>query len=56
MNNKVNKEKIRKGTSLILEGIGEDIDRDGLKETWFSRVPSIGKEISKGIEIKKNLE
>ena len=33
MNIMVDKEKIRKAVRLLLEGIGEDADREGLKDT-----------------------
>jgi GTP cyclohydrolase IA len=33
MNNKIDLEKIAQGVRFILEGIGEDVDREGLQET-----------------------
>lgn len=44
----MDKEKIVKGTELILEGIGEDLDRPGLKETP-NRVARMMEEICSGI-------
>jgi len=44
----MDKEKIAKGTELILEGIGEDLDRPGLKETP-QRVARMMGEICSGI-------
>lgn len=46
----VDKEKIKKGISLILEGIGEDLNREGLKETP-DRVANMYEEIFSGMEI-----
>ena len=44
----MNKEKIREGARLILEGIGEDIDREGLLETP-DRVARMYEEVFSGI-------
>lgn len=44
----MDKEKIKKGVSLILEGIGEDSARDGIKDTP-ERVASMYEEIFSGI-------
>ena len=38
--NAMDKEKIREGVRLILEGIGEDITREGLVETPNRIAPS----------------
>lgn len=45
----VNKEKIEKAVRLLLEGIGEDCDREGLKETP-DRVARMYEEIFAGME------
>jgi GTP cyclohydrolase IA len=44
----VDREKIEQGARLILEGIGEDLDREGLKRTP-ERVASMYEEIFSGI-------
>lgn len=44
----MNKEKIREGVKLILEGIGEDINREGLIETP-DRIARMYEEIFSGI-------
>jgi len=44
----VDKDKIAEGTRLILEGIGEDLDRPGLKETP-DRVARMMEELASGI-------
>ncbi|MCF7875674.1 GTP cyclohydrolase I FolE [Candidatus Bipolaricaulota bacterium] len=44
----MDKEKIARGTKLILEGIGEDPDRPGLKETP-NRVARMMEELSSGL-------
>jgi GTP cyclohydrolase I len=46
----MNRKKIEKGVKLILEGIGEDPDRPGLKRTP-ERVASMFEEIFSGLEI-----
>lgn len=45
----VNKDIIRKGVELILEGIGEDLNREGLKETP-DRIARMYEEIFAGME------
>ncbi|MBN2365299.1 MAG: GTP cyclohydrolase I FolE [Calditrichaeota bacterium] len=47
--------KIMRGVQLILEGIGEDADREGLKETP-RRVAEMCGEILEGIEIRPELQ
>ncbi|MCB1025221.1 MAG: GTP cyclohydrolase I FolE, partial [Acidobacteria bacterium] len=47
-NNKVDSEKIAAGVRLILEGIGEDPDRDGLKKTP-ERVANFYVELTEGM-------
>ncbi|MDY6788890.1 MAG: GTP cyclohydrolase I [Candidatus Nanohaloarchaea archaeon] len=44
----VDKEKIKKATSLLLEGIGENPKREELIDTWKRRVPSMWEELSEG--------
>jgi len=44
----INKKKIEKGVSMILEGIGEDVKREGLRETP-RRVAEFYEEIFCGI-------
>jgi GTP cyclohydrolase I len=46
----MDKEKIKKGVKLILEGIGEDTKRAGIKDTP-KRVAEMYEEIFKGLEI-----
>lgn len=43
-------DKIKEGASLILEGIGEDADREGLRETP-RRVAEMYEEIFSGLEV-----
>lgn len=43
----MNKEKIKEGVKLILEGIGEDITREGLKETP-ERIAGMYEELAAG--------
>jgi GTP cyclohydrolase I len=45
----MNKEKIKEGVKLILEGIGEDIERPGLKDTP-QRVAKMYEEIFSGLK------
>ncbi|MCK4911543.1 MAG: GTP cyclohydrolase I FolE [Thermodesulfovibrionales bacterium] len=45
----MDKEKIKKGVRLILEGIGEEVSRDGIKDTP-KRVADMYEEIFAGIE------
>jgi GTP cyclohydrolase I len=45
----MNKEKIEQGVKLILEGIGEDIERPGLKDTPY-RVSKMFEEIFSGLK------
>ena len=45
----IDKEKIKKGVELILEGIGEDKNREGLKETP-DRIARMYEEIFAGME------
>lgn len=45
----VNKEKIKEAVKLLLEGIGEDFDREGLKETP-DRVARMYEELFEGME------
>lgn len=45
----MDKDKIRKGVRLILEGIGEKVSRDGLKDTP-KRVADMYEEIFSGLE------
>jgi GTP cyclohydrolase I len=45
----VNREKIKKGVRLIIEGIGEDPERDGIKDTP-ERIARMYEEIFKGLE------
>ena len=45
----VNKEKIKEAVKLLLEGIGEDADREGLKETP-DRVARMYEELFEGME------
>ena len=45
--NAMDKEKIRKGVRLILEGVGEDITREGLVETP-NRIASMYEELAAG--------
>ena len=45
----MNEKKIEEGVKLILEGIGEDLNREGLKKTP-SRVSNMFKEIFSGTE------
>ena len=45
--NKMDKEKIEEGVRLILEGIGEDINREGLLETP-DRIARMYKELAAG--------
>ena len=45
----VNKDKIREGVKLILEGIGEDVTREGLLETP-DRIARMYEEIFSGME------
>ena len=49
MNIMVDKEKIRKAVRLLLEGIGEDADREGLKDTP-DRVARMYEEIFGGMD------
>jgi GTP cyclohydrolase I len=51
MSNKLDRKKIIEGVRLILEGIGEDADRDGLKETP-GRVADFWDELSEGYRLK----
>ncbi|MBL7032491.1 MAG: GTP cyclohydrolase I, partial [Nitrospira sp.] len=56
----MDKNKIKKGVKLILEGIGEDPDRPGLKDTP-KRVANLYEEIFSGLstpteEILKSIE
>ena len=44
----VNKEKIEQGVRLLLEGLGEDLEREGLKETP-SRIAKMYEEIYGGM-------
>ena len=44
----VNKDKIKKGARLILEGIGEDPSRQSIIETWERRVPEMYETLSEG--------
>lgn len=45
----INKEKIEQGVLLLLEGIGEDVHREGLKETP-ARIARMYEEIFSGME------
>jgi GTP cyclohydrolase I len=45
----MNKKKIEKGVKMILEGIGEDIDRPGIKDTP-KRVAEMYEEIFSGLQ------
>ena len=45
----VNKEKIEKAVRLLLEGIGEDCNREGLKDTP-NRVARMYEEIFEGMD------
>lgn len=45
----MDKEKIERGTRLILEGIGEDLTREGLRNTP-QRVAAMYKELCRGID------
>ncbi|PGF14626.1 GTP cyclohydrolase I FolE [Natrinema sp. CBA1119] len=38
-NHRIDEEKLQEGVRLLLEGIGEDPDREDLVETWKRRVP-----------------
>ena len=44
-----NKEKIEQGIKLLLEGIGEDVNREGLKDTP-ERVARMYEELCAGME------
>jgi GTP cyclohydrolase IA len=44
----VDKKKIERGVRLLLEGVGEDLDREGLKDTP-KRIASMYEEIFQGI-------
>lgn len=46
----VNKEKVEEAIRLLLEGIGEDYDREGLKETPM-RVARMYEELMEGTEL-----
>ncbi len=48
MDKKFDMDKIQKGVKMILEGIGEDIEREGLKDTPY-RIASMFKEIFGGM-------
>lgn len=48
--NKMDKEKIEEGVRLILEGIGEDINREGLLETP-DRIARMYKELAAGYTV-----
>lgn len=41
-------EKAQRATRLLLEALGEDPDRDGLKETWQRRIPSAFETLTAG--------
>lgn len=49
----VNKEKIKQAVTLLLEGIGEDIDREGLKDTP-DRIARMYEEIFAGMDQKSS--
>lgn len=49
----VNKDKIKEAVTLLLEGIGEDINREGLKETP-DRIARMYEEIFAGMEQKSS--
>jgi len=44
----IDKNKIREGVRLILEGIGEDPSRQSLVETWERRVPDMYTTLTEG--------
>ncbi|MEX0743704.1 MAG: GTP cyclohydrolase I, partial [Actinomycetota bacterium] len=46
----IDRKKIEEGVRLILEGVGEDPDRDGLKDTP-RRVASMYEEILSGVGV-----
>ncbi|MUV85306.1 GTP cyclohydrolase I FolE [Natronomonas sp. CBA1123] len=41
-------EKAQRATRMLLEAVGEDPDRDGLKDTWERRVPAAFKTLTEG--------
>ena len=45
----INEDKIKQGVELILEGIGEDLEREGLKDTP-DRIARMYKEIMAGYD------
>lgn len=49
MTRMINEEKIKEGVRLLLEGIGEDVDREGLKETP-ERIARMYNELYSGYE------
>ncbi len=46
----MDKEKIRRGVRLLLEGVGEDLEREGLRDTP-ERVAKMYEEIFSGMEV-----
>jgi len=45
---RIDREKARRATRLLLEALGEDPDRDGLNDTWQRRVPDAFETLTEG--------
>lgn len=45
----IDREKAQRATRMLLEALGEDPDRSGLKETWERRVPTSFETLTEGL-------